>query len=70
MAKELLAALIGGVIGVAGSLLSVAIGYYLHRNPPEHSWMKSVLCTRNSLQASAQYILSKFQIKGRSLMKH
>jgi hypothetical protein len=29
MDKELLAALIGGVVGVAGSLLSVAMGYYL-----------------------------------------
>jgi len=29
MEKELLAALAGGVVGVLGSLLSVAIGYYL-----------------------------------------
>jgi hypothetical protein len=29
MEKELLAALIGGVVGVMGSLLSVAMGYYL-----------------------------------------
>ena len=29
MEKELLAALIGGVVGVMGSLLSVAMGYYV-----------------------------------------
>ena len=50
MEKELLAALIGGVVGMMGSLLSVAMGYYLQAKFTRRQFEEERAMHREQLQ--------------------